>query len=110
MSKELEALNEIKEKFCVTDGNCTIGDFGLYRRLDIIETALKRLEQAENCVFTSKEDVKKEHKALEIIKKRLGIELCFVDSQQTYYIVIGGLVSYPLKGEEEYNLLKEVLL
>lgn len=43
----LETLNEIKDKFFVKDGNSTIGDFGLLRRLDVIETALKNYEEHE---------------------------------------------------------------
>lgn len=111
MSKELEALQEIKEKFFVKDGSCTVGDFGLYRRLDIIETALKNKEQVDmlleqfglsniqnfidNLKIVAREQ--KKLKALEIIKEHW-----------TYNDK--GLVQIKPISMESADLLKEVLL
>ena len=99
MTKELEALkvsNQLKDFVLKFVKN------GLDRRFihgsfDIIETELKRLEQAENCVFTSKEDVKKEHKVLEIIKKYLDCSI-FIKQLEKHC------------DDKTIDLLKEVLL
>ena len=87
MSKGLEALKEIKGKFFKQKGNTTSGDFGLYRRLSIIEEELK---------------------AFEIIKEKI-MPLLSVDEIKYFKI-------YPIDDEgveiskEEYDLLKEVLI
>jgi len=126
MSKELtplEALNEIKDKFFVKDGNSTIGDFGLLRRLDIIETALKDYEKQHQIdidllgsAYKTNVQNEKKLKALEIIKKgcpyiSLEKQKC-INYDKPYELIIGGgyETAYIELTQEEYDLLKEVLL
>ena len=45
MSKGLEALKDIREKFFIQEGNVTIGDLGLFNRLNTIEKELKEYNQ-----------------------------------------------------------------
>lgn len=117
MSKELEALERIKKLLEDKYGLLIyVDDF------DIIEKALKKLEQAENCVFTSKEDVKKEHQALEIIKEKEAnvgyLKYHFEKGNGGYreykrVMNTSCLDYYPtskMLTKEDYDLLKEVLL
>lgn len=82
MSKGLEALKDIKGKY--------ENDNGLQRRLSIIERELK---------------------ALAIIKDK-GVDVGWLMKTQTLseYNNIVGTVSHEALSQEEYELLKEVLL
>ena len=84
----------------------------LNKRLDIIETALKRLKKIETTTHSVlREDISKKLKALEIIKeKELNVFIFF-------FLHSGDLETYNDMAEdnrkltqEEFNLLKEVLL
>lgn len=100
MSKDMTPLEALEQlKYYNTLAN---DDFDMTKELDIIETALIKLEKAENCVFTSKEDVKKKLKALEIIKNKF-VEIRWVVGDKPFIDSRYGLTN------EEYNLLKEVL-
>ncbi len=132
MSKELEALNEIKEKYK--------NDNGLLRRLNVIETALKKLEVYDmveklpmpkvevlddnkisyvghNIVITDKEQFDKDQKklkALEIIKEK-KVEFSFLyksDTVEEYNSWLWAIIDHKVYTlvQEEYELLKEVLL
>ena len=115
MSKELEAFESIKF------GCCNFEDRTLYQdEFDIIEAALKRLEQYENETQSIGEMIGKKLKALEIIVKKK------VDTKRLlYYLKTNAcddnvLCWYNEYGvdfdtektltQEEYDLLKEVLL
>lgn len=102
MSKELEALERIKKWFPFKTNELE------YQDICIIETALKRLEQAENCVFTSKEDVKKEHKAFEILKEK-KVNLEYLKCCETYEQYKTICSYWNEITQEEFNLLKEKL-
>lgn len=107
MIKELLALDELKHRnFYYSKDGIDISTF-VHMRLDIIETALKRLEQAENCVFTSKEDIKTVLKALEIIKEKM-VDI-FVLSISENVEMYNNKRSFRLKlTQEEFDLLKGV--
>lgn len=119
MSKELEALNELKYKgFYYSKDGIDISTF-VQMRLDIIESALKRLAlfDDENVVaYLSRSDEKK-LKALEIIKRNplmicAEYYKCIVELKLTYQEYLKYFPNEEdrsIKTQEEYNLLKEVL-
>ena len=99
MSKGLETLEEIKEKY--KDDN------GLQRRLNIIEKELKRLEEIDNVMFLNN----KKLKALQIIKeKRVWVDALIEMSLKEYNDYCKYVWNTPVLTEEEWNLLKEELL
>lgn len=105
MSKELQALNEIREKYIYTNDN------GLYRRLTIIEDALKEYEKIKDIRITARFDldqVNKEHKALEFIKEK---NVCIHDLKKSKTLKeYNGCREWEEElTQEEYKLLKEVL-
>lgn len=113
MSKELTPLEALKRHrksiVDLLDNGSILPElhYVFMQELNIIETALKKLDEAENCVFTSKEDVKKELKALEIIKDKEVNVFIFLHSGdlETY----NDMVEENRKlTQEEYDLLKEV--
>lgn len=105
MTKELEVLENIKNLILpvLEDDDWRITRHLFEDYLDIIENALKRLENYEknedfskdviNYAFLSEKDKIKKLKALEIIKKR---ECLFKGLSEVT--------------QEEYELLKEILL
>ena len=115
MSKELEALKLIKWK---------LEDEGIlgkeYELCDIIEKALKRLEELENAFDSlSKDDEKakkllskeiEKNRAFEIIKKHPMFSLHDDLPKGTYRMYDCELYSHYDLTKEEYDLLKEVLL
>lgn len=100
MNKELEALEQLK--YYNTFAN---DDFDMTKELDIIETALKRLEELEKAFHTlSKEDEKtkkllsleiEKNRALEIIKENLNVN--------EILLAIKGVCK-----ASDYDLVKEV--
>ena len=118
MNKELTPLEAFKRIVICNDLENPVR--GQTDEIDIVKNALERESKIDSVLpdfINDIEDLKmlcnrevKELKALDIIKETLGIDLYFSDLEQKYYIAIGGLVAYPLKGKEIYDLLKEVLL
>lgn len=118
MSKELDALEKVRNRlYPWTSDN--------QKAFDIIESALKRLEKIDNrkivgTTTTNKAleqfliqqcpDVSKKLKALEIIKERFTIQFCKSDLNGYYGIMQIGTNPIYIKTQEEYDLLKEVLL
>ena len=112
MSKELKAFERIKN---ITYDRTDLYGIEEYRKaLDIIETALKanqerieELEETNHLMFIREHENTKKLKALEIIKEIIPIEEedFFYDKETDTYFFIGHKVS-----EEQYGLLKEVLL
>ena len=96
MSKELEALKRIKSHY--NDRVC----IDILEDFDLIETALKRLEEIETTTpSVLREDISKKLKALEIIREYFALTSEY------------GKISFELKKtipEDKYDLLKEVLL
>ena len=119
MSKELEALNDLRNSGLVKDYNVVcFNKEALEKRLDIIETALIEKENIEKSItelFSGKNgkvittfDIQKKLKALEIIKS-----VCpniFWVMRTTTYKEYKRKCSDDTLLEEEYDLLKEVLL
>ena len=97
----LEALEKIRTTIRIKGG---ISGYEL-TYLDIIETALKRLEDLEKWFLGDKDY--KNYKALEIIKKKKVSIFWFLETsnkKEYNYCVQKSLT------QEEYDLLKEVLL
>ena len=118
MSKELEALEELKNFSWVDGFDCLIYlKYYMEEQLNIIETALKRLEKydldldfakdCQICGLKPYEQAIKELKAFDIIKDL--IELHYDENR--HYITLKNhetsLVIYP---KEKCDLLKEMLL
>ena len=95
MNKELEALKELKENVCYF----AIGDYA-YPRLELIENALKKQERDQPKL-----------KALKIIKKYIPYYIEIETDENGKFIMTDHehLVQDELT-QEEYDLLKEVLL
>lgn len=103
MSKGLEALKSIREKFFIQKGNTTIGDLGLFNRLNTIEKELKEYEQYK------------------IIEEELGIDLitflkginpntCFMEITKNKEFYLCGDAYYGnYKKEELLKLIQELL-
>ncbi len=108
MTKELKALNEIKYGGLVKDDVVCFTKKAFEKRLDLIETALKRLENYDNstCNGLMNENIKLKE-ILRIIKENV-MPLLSVD-------MIKYCKVYPIEDKEiiitqdEYNLLKEWL-
>ena len=104
MSKELKALARIRN---------FMSNNAVHWKQDIamIETALKEYELMKEIRITARFDlaqVNKEHKALEIIKEKFFTDKPMIYSDlYKYGLCIDAHVSLT---EEEYDLLKEVLL
>ena len=103
MSKELEALEAFDEVHCVAYG-MKVYDSNTVEAEKIIETALKKQKQDENKL-----------KALEIIKEKsvdIGfLQFCsFVDTYNKYILEHAWTKHTRTLTQEEYDLLKEVLL
>lgn len=130
MSKELEALKFIKnvEVWIGNDYNTATKVFEIDHEYDkafeIVETALKRLEKIEDkkIVGTTTMDkalekfmldncpeIKKKIKALEIIKEKFYFEWLLLSKNVDQYNEAQDDDKNKLT-QEEYNLLKEVLL
>lgn len=104
MSKGIEALKGIEELLPNLDKPY----------IKIIEKELKRLEELENMYSNCVIEGAKQKKALEIIKKKkvnifTFYECCSWHNASHYNDSIGCPVNYELTNEE-YNLLKEVML
>lgn len=103
MSKALEALERMVYNGYVSPN---------VEELKIIESALKEHELMKEIRITARfdlEQVNKEHKALEIIKKKPIVAL--VDYKYTYEEWLDLVEDKDLfENKEEYELLKEVLL
>ena len=117
MNKELESLKEIKKYFPFKVNELE------YQNIDIIETALKNYENLkqeneqlktsylENLLNEeSKEYIYKKLKALDTIKERFTIQFSKSDLPNYYGIMQIGTNPVYIKTQEEYDLLKEVLL
>lgn len=105
MSAELEALERITAKGC---------DYCDLYYHEIHSHCKKELGGCEKCIFCGKGDydiIEKSLKALEIIKKKkVNVELLHICvSVEEYNMEILPYGNMPLT-QEEYNLLKEVLL
>lgn len=115
MSKELsplEAVEKIREINYFEDDQEVIEDcFGLEEYLSIIESALKRLESVDRIGEMFCVNVDKKLKALEIIKEKRVNACEIINSKDVreYNWSIHTPKKYPLT-QEEYDLLKEVLL
>ena len=114
MSKELEALQELRE---ITKNQHWIVQRFATSHLDLIETALKEYELMKEIRITARFDlaqVNKEHKALEIIKelfKEMGLKSIF--SNDNIVLIVDDSEFehwHKCKTKEEYELLKEVLV
>jgi len=82
------------------------------KELDIIETALKRLESVDRVGEMFCCDVDKKLKALEIIKEK-GVNIYLLnetDNVEEYNELIKSHYGMKQLTQEEYDLLKEVLL
>lgn len=116
MNKELEALERIKQSYFTAMSFLGVEDKETKQAINIIETTLKRLEFYDKCNYqtTIHKDVlqiSKELKAFEIIKEKPIVAL--VDYKYTYeewLELVDEKDKDLFKNEEEYNLLKEVLL
>lgn len=104
MTEGLEAFNKIKnDSYKTHEEECAC--------YEIVEKELKRLEQLEIMYFNCVIEGAKQKKALEIIKEK-GIILQFIKETYTveqYNAGVFGTLVKPLT-QEEYDLLKEVLL
>lgn len=109
----LEALKRIRQETCPATYN---QDFDKEECCDIIETALKRLEQLEEEKQSFDRVIEKKIKAFEIIKeKRVDIvPLLEYHNAEEYnkWVWTRSHYTYPPSEitQEEYDLLKEVLL
>ena len=115
MDKELtplEALESIKTSlFWSEDG---------LKNIETIETALKRIPDLEmkiktrdivlNAIRKDDEISDKKLEALEIIKDRFSIQFSKSDLSNYYGIMQIGINPVYIKTQEEFDLLKEVLL
>lgn len=118
MTKELEALKDLRE-----DAKHHLDHHIKYlnERLDIIENALKRLETLEEEKQSFDRQLEKKLKVLEIIKKKevnvFMLTWYFTYSSYDKYVNDFENVDYNMPvlsneqlTQEEYDLLKEVLL
>ena len=124
MSKELEALDSIMvslaeyKEYAIVKLPTKAKEIREENDDDflIVEAALKRLEDCEKQTEMDSNLIKifqKKLKALEIIKEKVKIEFNdhYFGFANNYYIIVNNGVLNPIKvTEEEYNLLKEVLL
>ncbi len=123
MSKTLEEFYKLKQWYVLkmVEGNEFLLRENEKEMLDIIETELKRLEQIDNSTIAIYEEITKKLKALEIIKNCICGEYELKDSCDTnnpfnspyrfrIYMSEYEYNEWILKSEEEYDLLKEVLL
>ena len=115
MSKELEALNNLVERLAIKKyddkGNLICWESTIDKEYNIIETALKRLEELEKAFkLLSKEDEKtkkfltkeiEKNRALEIIKKHKLLNYVLKNEKCANM--------YHLSQEDKDFLLKEVL-
>lgn len=106
MSKELKALERIVNTYYIDN---------MDKEIDIIETALKEYERLLKMRKTAewadeKLQTKKKLKALEIIKERFTIQFIKSDLPNYYGIMQIGTNPIYIKTQEEYDLLKEVML
>lgn len=131
MSKELETLESIKNLILpvLEDDDWRITRHLFEDYLDIIENALKRLENYEknedfskdviNYAFLSEKDKIKKLRALEIVKESIGLKMSVDEDIGCLYVPITKcfqpleqnicIVGY-VKGKDKIDLLKEVLL
>lgn len=125
MNKELtplEAIDRVKNHLevlymsCDNDGS---ESGSVYYELDIIETALKEKENiektinelfSENGKVITTIDIKKKLKALEIIKKKRVDVNCFLIYDLKRYNDFIAKNEFMKLTQEQYDLLKEVLL
>ena len=109
MSKGLEALENIKILLENKYGLLNYIDY-----LDTIKLALKRLEQLEEEKQSFDRQLEKKLKALEIIKKYVAIDELIDDGELFMYSIRDKQYissrSCLVMTDEEYKLLKEVLL
>lgn len=118
MTKELEAWETIKSNYLLN--NALVNN-----EVEIVETALKRLEELEKAFDSlSKEDEKtkkllskeiEKNRALEIIKEKELLSVFQVNKNHKCFVVFTGKYGFENKTEveisqEEFDLLKEVLL
>ena len=120
----LEAFKELRNNFQWLEEH--LANFNIYventrlhfkEDLDIIEKALKRLEEKEhNCEVYLKQmnglasklaKYEKEHKAFEIIKNFIHIEFEYNNLQTPHYSISASGKAHI--DQEEFDLLKEVL-
>ena len=115
MSKALEIINEFREYW---RNKLPISVNGANRRLDLIEKELKDYEELKErigfdpTVFKQDfETLMKEHKALEIIRNKVVLIDVFLESEDVndYNEFYANSKDRHLT-QEEYDLLKEVLL
>ena len=132
MTKELEALKTIIGVIAYVDLR-DLDRESIDNSLEIIETALKQLEtynkassiidnlpqskiivneegafDIEDCkdlMLVDKDEFNKKLKVIEIIKKLLSISIIYTKQETHYYASISDKLT-----QEEYDLLKEVLL
>ena len=125
MNKELEALERTRKKLA-KHCNDIYEWSSIEDDLDIIETALKRLNYidenrlsdedihiVQGMTFEDKVECIKKLKALEIITNKIKIEFTdhFLGIKGNYYIIVNNDVLGAIKvDKEKYDLLKEVLL
>ena len=115
MSKGLEKLKTIRH---IHDMECG-EDESINKDFDVIEEELKRLEELEKAFDAlSKDDEKakkllskeiEKNRALEIIKKTLPAFVYAITNSKDYQDYSSHYIS-PIITQEEYDILKEVLL
>lgn len=111
----LESLNKLKHHY-KNDFMINL-TYGYKKHFDIIRTALKRLEIIDNSVKPDMEYYEKRSQALEIIKeKRVNVHSWYYNNcnKIPYEIykqsIMAKTISSELLTQEEFYLLKEVLL
>lgn len=105
MSKKLtplEALEKIVDTYCIDNMDTEI---------DIIETALKRLEKIETTTHSVlRDDISKKLKAFEIVAEKDVDGGWLRRAKDLHEYNSGmGINSYSALTQEEYDLLKEIL-
>ena len=110
MVKGLEKLKTIRH---IHDMECG-EDESINKDFDIIEKELKRLEELDNGAYVSihinrYNELCDKEEALDIIKKTLSAFVYAITNSKDYQDYSSHYIS-PIITEEEYDLLKEVLL
>lgn len=105
MNKGLQALEDITLYLNANEPK------GLYcKNIEILKTALKRLEMIDNSVHFDMEYYEKRNRALEIIKRHFKIAKPIGVSIEKNAVGVGGLIQIKDLTIEEYHILKEILL